>query len=156
MIGEMAGAEEPSVTTLHLEKPLPLPPERVFDAFVTAERFRSWWGPAGFTVQDLRLEVREGEDYRIAMKPPEGDVFHIRGTFVAVDAPRRLAFTFAYEEPDPDDREALVTLNFQPEGPGTRLVLDHGPFETEPRLELHRVGWTETLARLEGFLSQPA
>ena len=36
---------------------------------------------------------------------------------------------------------------------GTRLVLDRGPFKTEPRWELHRVDWTETLERLERLLT---
>jgi uncharacterized protein YndB with AHSA1/START domain len=86
------------------------------------------------------------------MKPPDGDVFHIRGTFLAVEAPRRLAYTFVYEEPHPDDQETLVTLTLVPTDPGTRLVLDHGPFKTDARLQLHRVGWTETLERLERSL----
>jgi len=129
-----------------------VPPERVFAACVDAERVRRWFGPAGFAVESLQFDPVEGTDYRIVMRPPEGDVFHIRGTFRAVEAPRRLEYTFVYEEPDPDDQETLVALTFEPADPGTRLVLDHGPFRTEPRLELHRVGWTETLERLERSL----
>jgi len=60
-----------------------VPPERVFAAFVDAEQLRHWWGPAGFTVLSLQFDPVEGTDYRIAMKPPEGDIFHIRGTFRA-------------------------------------------------------------------------
>jgi uncharacterized protein YndB with AHSA1/START domain len=145
--------EQPAALRLHLEKVLAPPPERIFAAFVDAEQLRQWWGPDGFTVASIELDVVEGADYRITMQPPEGDVFHIRGTFSAIEAPRRLAYTFAYEEPDPDDQETLVALTFVPAGAGTRLVLDQGPFKTEPRLELHRVGWTETFERLERFLA---
>ena len=152
MIGEMADAEESSATRLRLAKDLSVPPERVFAAFVDAEQFRQWFGPAGFAVLDLRFDVVEGRDYRIAMKPPDGDVFHIRGTFLAVEAPLRLAYTFVYEQPDPDDQETVVTLTLEPTNPGTRLILHQGPFKTEPRRQLHRVGWTETLERLERAL----
>ena len=148
MIAEMAEAEQ----RLHLEKTLAVPPERVFAAFVDAERLRRWWGPAGFTVASLRFDPVEGTDYRIAMKPPEGDVFHIRGTFRAVEEPRRLAYTFVYEEPHPDDQETVVTLTFEPTDRGTRLVLDQGPFRTAARRELHHAGWTDTLERLEQSL----
>ena len=94
---------------LRLEKVLRLPPEAVFDAFVDAQQVQHWWGPVGFTVVGLQFRPVEGTDYRIEMQPPEGEVFHIRGTIRAVEAPRRLAYTFIYEEPDPDDQETLVT-----------------------------------------------
>jgi uncharacterized protein YndB with AHSA1/START domain len=152
MIDGMAEAEQPTGVRLHLEKIFVVPPERVFAALVDAEQLRCWWGPAGFTVPGLQFDPVAGTDYRIAMQPPEGDVFHIRGTFRAVEAPRDLSFTFTYEEPDPEDQETLVTLTLEPTDPGTRLVLDQGPFKTAARLELHRDGWTETLERLERSL----
>lgn len=136
---------------LHLEKVVAASPERVFAAF-DAEQLRDWWGPAGFTVPRLRFEAEVGADYRLDMQPPEGEVFHIRGTFRAVEPPHRLVFSFVYEEPDPDDQETLVTLAFEVADPGTRIVLDQGPFKTPARLELHREGWTDTLERLEQSL----
>jgi uncharacterized protein YndB with AHSA1/START domain len=107
VIDEMTQAEQPSVTRLRLEKALSVPPERVFAAFVDAEQLRQWWGPAGYTVAGLQFDAVVGTSYRIVMKPPAGDVFHIRGAFLAVEAPHRLAYTFAYEEPDPDDQETV-------------------------------------------------
>jgi uncharacterized protein YndB with AHSA1/START domain len=139
-------------TWLRLERILATPPEQVFAAFVDAEQVRRFWGPAEFTVPRLQFDAVEGREYRLVMKPPDGDVFHIRGTFRAVEASRRLAFTFIYEEPDPDDQETLVTLTFEPAGAGARIILDQGPFKTPARLELHRDGWTETFERLEGSL----
>jgi uncharacterized protein YndB with AHSA1/START domain len=149
MIDDMAEAERSTATQLHLEKILVVPKERVFAAFVDAEQLRRWWGPAGFTVERLRFDAVEGTEYWIAMQPPDGDAFHVRGAFRAVEAPRRLSFTFAYEEPDPDDQETLVTLTFESTDSGTRVILDQGPFKTAARLDLHRDGWTETLERLE-------
>ena len=137
---------------LRVERVVGVPQERVFASFVDADQVRRWWGPAGFTVPRLEFDPTEGTDYRIAMQPPDGDVFHIRGTFRGVEPPRRLAFTFIYEEPDPDDQETLVTLTFGSTDPGTRVILDQGPFKTAARLELHREGWTDTLERLERSL----
>jgi len=152
MIDGMAESEESTKTRLHLEKSLVVPRERVFAAFVDAEQLRRWWGPAGFTVPRLEFGAVEGTNYRIAIQPPDGEVFHIRGTFRAVEPPRRLVFTFIYEEPDPDDQETLVTLTFDSKDAGTRVILDQGPFTTAARLELHREGWTDTLQRLERSL----
>ncbi len=135
--------------TLHLEKTLAAPPERVFAACVEAEKLAEWWGPTGFTSPGMQLDVREGGRYRITMQPPEGEAFHLRGEFREIEVPRRLVYTFVWEEPDPDDQETVVTLTFERAGEQTRLVLDQGPFTTEARHELHRAGWTETLKRLE-------
>ena len=152
MIDDVAEVEQPAGSLLHLEKILVVPQEVVFAAFVDAEQLRRWWGPSGFTVQDLEFEAVEGTDYRIAMQPPAGDVFHIRGTFHAVEPPDRLSYTFNYEEPDPDDQETVVTLTFESADGGTRVTLYHGPFKTAARLGLHRDGWTETLERFERSL----
>lgn len=138
---------------LHLERSLPHPCERVFAAFVDAESLASWWGPNGFTSTCLELDVRVGGRYRLAMQPPEGDRFHLSGEFRVVVPQRRLAFTFAWEEPDPDDRETLVELAFEPAGTESRVVLDQGVFATRARHDLHEAGWTETFDRLEAWLA---
>ncbi len=138
---------------LHLETTLAVPPERVFAACVDAEQLAEWWGPSGFTSPSVQLDVRDGGRYRITMQPPEGDAFHLRGEFRELEVPRRLVYTFVWEEPDPDDQETVVTLTFERADENTRLVLDQGPFKTEARHELHRAGWTETLERLERFVA---
>jgi uncharacterized protein YndB with AHSA1/START domain len=138
---------------LEMDRMLAAEPATVFRAFSTASELAEWWGPAGFTVPRLDFRPRAGERYRIEMQPPEGDAFHLTGEFRDVDPPARLAFTFAWEPPDPDDVENLVELSFHPAGDGTEVHLTQGPFATEARLELHRAGWTDSLDRLERYLS---
>ena len=87
------------------------------------------------------------------MQPPDGEAFDLRGEYSEVDPPRHLAYTFLYDEPDPDDQETVVTLSFLEHPEGTELVLDQRPFATQARLALHETGWTETLDRLVLFLS---
>ena len=136
---------------LHQERTFDAPPNRVFAAFVDREQLAEWWGPFGFTAPELELDARAGGRYRITMQPPEGEAFHLRGAFREV-GPARLVYTFEWEEPDPDDRETIVTVSFLDEGSRTRVVLDQGPFATEARLVLHDDGWRETLERLAKFL----
>jgi uncharacterized protein YndB with AHSA1/START domain len=138
--------------TLHLEKVLDARTERVFDACVEPQKLAEWWGPKGFTSRILALDVRDGGRYRIKMQPPDGEAFHLRGEFREVDPPRRLVFTFEWEEPDPDDQVTVASLSFVDHRDGTKLLLDQGPFATEARRALHEAGWTESLERLEQFL----
>jgi uncharacterized protein YndB with AHSA1/START domain len=152
MIDRMGATNQPPAIGLHLEKTLPAAPDRVFAAFVDPGQLGQWWGPLGFTIPSVRFDAVPGTEYRIAMQPPDADAFRLRGMFQAVDAPGRLAFTFIWEPPDPDDQETLVSLAFEPSDAGTRLVLDQGPFKTAARYELHRDGWSQTFDRLEEFL----
>jgi uncharacterized protein YndB with AHSA1/START domain len=138
--------------TLHLEKVLRAPRERVFAACVEPEKLAEWWGPKDFIVANVEIRVREGGRYRLTMQPPDGQAFHLTGEFREVEPARRLVYTFEYEEPDPDDQETVVTLSFVEDAEGTRLVVDQGPFATKARHALHETGWTETLERLERFL----
>ncbi len=138
---------------LHLEMVLHAPRERVFAACVEPEQLAEWWGPAGFTAPSVDLDVRDGGRYRITMQPPGGDAFHLSGGYSEVDPPRRLVYSFEWEEPDPDDQETVVKLSFLDDREGTKLVLDQGPFATEARYALHEAGWTETLERLVQFLA---
>jgi aromatic-L-amino-acid decarboxylase len=107
-----------------MRRVLPAAPPVVFGAFSAAGDLAKW-GPKGFTTRSREVEP-----------------------------PGRLAYTFAWEDPDPDDVETLVELSFRDLGESTELVLTQGPFKTEARRELHRNGWTDTLDRLERFVSQ--
>jgi uncharacterized protein YndB with AHSA1/START domain len=139
--------------SLHLERVLQAPRERVFAACVEPEQLAEWWGPAGFTTTSVDLDVREGGRYRMTMQPPDGEAFHLSGAYSVVEPPQSLVYTFEWEEPDPDDQETVVKLSFLDDREGTRLVLDQGPFATEARYALHEAGWTETLDRLVQFLT---
>jgi uncharacterized protein YndB with AHSA1/START domain len=138
---------------LHLEKVVAAPVEQVFSACLDPDELSRWWGPAGFTAPLVSLDARVGGAYRIRMQPPEGEAFHLRGEFTEIDPPRRLGYTFEWEEPDPDDRRTEVALSFLEQGEGTTIVLDQGPFATDDRRALHETGWTETLERLAGHFA---
>ena len=143
----------PAELTLDLTRLLPAPPHRVFRACTEPEELGKWWGPQGFTSPSIDFAPRVGGSYRIAMQPPDGELFHLAGEFREVEPPERLAYTFRWEEPDPDDQENLVILVFLERAGSTELVLSQGPFRTQARLELHRQGWTDGMDRLEALLS---
>jgi uncharacterized protein YndB with AHSA1/START domain len=87
------------------------------------------------------------------MQPPEGDAFYLAGELREIDPPSRLAYTFRWEDPAPDDRETLVTLSLRDLGESTELVFTQGTFAAERRVALHRAGWTDSFERLQKLLS---
>ena len=140
--------------TLEMVRALPAAPARIFAAFSDPDQLARWFGPEGFGVGSLDLDRRVNGTYRIEMQPPEGDPFYLGGEFREVDPPRRLAFTFAYEDPDPDDVETLVELSFRDRGESTEAAFTQGPFRTAARCELHRKGWTDSFDRLERLIAE--
>ena len=138
---------------LQMTRVLPAPADVVFAAFTDPDELVRWWGPAGFSVPSLQFRAHAGEAYRIEMQPPEGDPFFLTGEFREVAPPARLAFTFAWEPPAPDDVETLVRLSFRDLGGSTEVVHEQGPFRTEERRQLHRAGWTDSFDRLERLLA---
>ncbi len=144
--------QEPSGLTLHLERVFDAPPSLVFEACTEPELLAKWWGPEGFTAPGIATDLRVGGGYRIAMQPPVGELFYLSGEFREVDPPNRLAYTFRWEDPDPEDRETVVTISLRAAEQSTELVLDQGPFATQARYDLHHAGWTDGLVRLEEAL----
>jgi uncharacterized protein YndB with AHSA1/START domain len=142
--------------TLEIKRVLPAAPATVFAALSDASQLARWWGPNGFTTPSLEFHPRVGERYRIEMQPPEGDHFYLTGEFREVDPPTRLAYTFVWEEPDPDDVETYVGLSFRNLGESTEVTFTQGPFKTEERRALHRDGWTDGFDKLERLLSAQA
>jgi dihydrofolate reductase len=137
---------------VNLERTLRASRERVWRALAEPGQLGQWWGPHGFTAATVDFEPKVGGGYRIAMQPPEGDLFYLSGTFREVEPPSRLAYTFVWDPPDPDDRETTATLVLDDSGEETRVVFTQGVFATEARRALHEAGWTESFERLEQFL----
>ena len=137
-----------------MKRVLPAPRARVFRAFTEPDELAKWWGPKGFTAPSVELDLRLGGNYRIAMQPPDGDLFYLSGEFREVDPPAQLAYTFRWEDPDPDDQETVVTLAFGDLGGSTELVVTQRAFATEGRRALHDQGWTDSLDRLQDLMSQ--
>ena len=142
--------------TFQASRKVVAPPQSVFAAFEDSARLAVWWGPTGFTTPEIELALHVGGAYRFGMQPPDAEVFHLAGEFLDVEPPSRLAYTFRWEEPDPDDRETVVRLSLDAAAELTRLSLWHGTFATEARLALHTNGWTDALQSLGDLLGSGA
>jgi uncharacterized protein YndB with AHSA1/START domain len=137
---------------LELKRVLPASRQRIFRALTEAAELAAWWGPLGYTVPDMDVDLRVGGRYRFTMEPPDGEPFHLSGEFLEIDEPSRLAYSFRWEEPDPDDRTTVVTLSLLEVGEATELSLRQGEFATEARLALHRDGWSDSFTKLRELL----
>jgi uncharacterized protein YndB with AHSA1/START domain len=138
---------------VRLQEVMPAPRSRVFAFLTEPWEVARWWGPSGFSVPSIDSDPSVGGRYRIAMQPPDDEVFHLEGEFLALEAPKLLSYTFRWQEPDPDDIENVVLLTLEDLGDSTRLTVEHGPFSTAARRDLHERGWAESFEKLRTLLA---
>ncbi len=126
-------------------------PETVFPYFTDAPRYVAWMG------RDATLEPAPGGVYRVQM----GDGFAASGTFLAVDPPHRLVFTWGWAQgagqrvlsgPQQDDAlppgSTRVVVTLDEDDDGACLTLRHHDLPTDELRAGHRVAWETYLDRL--------
>jgi len=137
---------------LRIERLIPASPERLFELWSEPSELVKWWGPDGFDVPASALDVRPGGHWRTTMRSPQGDLHTVSGVYRTIDKPRRLVFTWGWDD-DTGLRghETEVTVTFEPAPGGTRMVLLQQAFENKDQRDRHNQGWSssfECLARV--------
>ena len=138
-----------SETTLHLERLIPAPPEVLFALWTEPAQLLRWWAPEGYEPAVHTLDTRPGGRWRITLRRPDGGALAMSGLYRIVEPPRRLAFTWAWEdESGARGHETEVMVSFEATLGGTRLVLLQKPFESKQARDNHNVGWSSSFDRL--------
>ncbi len=136
---------------LEVQRTLPYPPEKVFDAWLDPKMLAKFMTPMeGATVPEVETDAREGGSYRIVMQTPDGTQIPHHGTYSKVDRPRTLVFTWV--SPFSEDGSE-VTLDFAPDGDGTAVTLTHVKFPSEESRDNHERGWALILESLSRALA---
>ena len=101
------------------------------------------------------VDLREGGSYRLGMKMPDKDEPYVCfGTFVRIDAPRKLVYTCSWEHSDTGAENSQVTVEFLDRSGSTEIMLTHERFATEGARDEHNKGWTGVSERLAGLAHQ--
>jgi len=120
-------------------------PERVFRGLTEKAELEAWF------VKEATIDLRVGGALRLFWDPET-----VEGTFLDVDPPRRLVFTW-------DERPAIAgvttsAFTLTAEGEGTRLHLVHSGFGTgatwDRLFDNINGGWDEELQKLRAYLEE--
>jgi len=92
------------------------------------------------------FDLRPGGAYRIEVLPGST----ARGEFVEIDPPRRLVYTWGWEDERSPVPSGSSTVEFEllPHGTGTLLRLRHDDLADAGAAASHRRGWDHYLPRL--------
>jgi uncharacterized protein YndB with AHSA1/START domain len=135
---------------LVLRRKLSAPPATVFDVWTTPDHIKKWFAPSDdYTNPFVEVDPREGGAYRIAFQSLDGELAVVGGSYVTVQPPKKLVFTWRWESPHEfESHETLVTVDIVESDGGAELVLTHERFPAGPMREKHEFGWSGALDRL--------
>jgi uncharacterized protein YndB with AHSA1/START domain len=138
-----------SETTLRLERMIPAPPEVLFALWTDPRELVKWWAPDGFKAVVDTLDASPGGRWRIVLHRFDGGLLALSGAFRIVEPPRRLAFTWAWEnESGARGHETEVTVTFAATHGGSRLTLLQQRFDSKRARDGHQAGWSAGFDRL--------
>jgi uncharacterized protein YndB with AHSA1/START domain len=138
-----------SETTLRIERLIASPPEILFALWVEPAHLLKWWAPDGCEASVDMLDVRRGGGWRTTLRKPDGSLASASGIYRIVEPPRRLCFTWAWEdEGGARGHESEVIVTFEATPGGTRLLLVQQRFESKEICDRHTIGWSCAFDRL--------
>lgn len=104
---------------LELHREIPFPRELAWKAITDPAHMQHWWGPDGFTIEDLTMDLRVGGIWKFIMVGPDGTRFPNHSVFTEITPPSRLAF-------DHGDGERVwfkATMILEETDFGTRVII---------------------------------
>ena len=141
-------------TTLRIERTFEAPAQAVFDAWTSEEVIRRWWhAEHDWETSEASVDLQVGGEVRVVMRDPHEDrEYGGGGRYTEVDPPRRLAFTWTWD--DQDSERQLIELEFtERDGVTTVHMTSHG-IATEERVDSHREGWGICFDNLDRALAR--
>jgi uncharacterized protein YndB with AHSA1/START domain len=132
-------------------------PERLFELWTDPEELAKWWGPEGFATPAYAMDVRPGGRWQTTMRRPDGTEHVVSGIYRAIEPPRRLVFTWGWDD-DAGMRghETEVTVTFEPAPGGTRMTFVQQAFADADSRNRHEHGWGSSFVCLAREVARSA
>ena len=148
--------------------------DKVWKAWTEAERLKHWWGPKGFTVTQLKVDLRPGGAMHYCLRMPDGNEMWGKFVYREIKAPERLVFINSFSDAkggvthhpmSPSwPLEMLSTITFEDAGPGkTKVTVNWVPVEASSDVERRtfdegresmKMGWGGTMEQFAAYLSK--
>jgi uncharacterized protein YndB with AHSA1/START domain len=127
--------------TLRMERTFQASAERVFDAWTNEEVLRRWFhGERDWDTPEASVDLRVGGAVRVVMRDPRtGDEHGGGGRYTEIDPPRRLAFTWLWDD---EPTRTLIEVDFEEVDGATTVRFTHSALWDEEAVRSHERGWS--------------
>lgn len=125
----------------------------LFAAWTDPELFARWFGPKGWTVQRCEVDAHVDGAWRAWFRRGDGAEVYVGGTYLEVDPPGRLVFTWDLDPAgSAPDVLSVVSVVFREIDGGTLIEISHRKLGATQAIDMD-AGWNNTLDALEEFIS---
>ena len=130
---------------------LPAPPDIVYDEWLDPVGMLEWMCPRPARAVKISLEPSVGGPLRIDIED-SGSSLYVSGTFVELDRPRRLRFTWSCSAWADPSVQTLVTVTLEDHGADeTMMIIEHEQLPPE-EVDSHQHGWGTIAVQFGGVL----
>ena len=130
---------------------LPAPPGIVYDEWLDPVGMLEWMCPRPARAVKISLEPWVGGALRIDIED-SGSSLYVSGTFVDLDRPRRLRFTWSCSDwADPSVQSVVTVILEEHGGDETMMTIEHEQLPPE-EVDGHRHGWSTIAVQLGGAI----
>ena len=156
-----------------ISRVLDAPRDLVWRSWTEPERLKQWWGPKGFVVTHVTVDLRPGSTMHYCLHMPDGSEMWGRFVYREIVKPERLVWVNSFSNRaggvtvhpmSPTwPREMLSTATFEDLGGKTKLSIEWLPLETSTELERKtfedgresmKMGWTGTMDQFAAYLAK--
>lgn len=126
-------------------------PAIVFEALVTAEGIRSWWGPDDGPAISAEVDARVGGGFRVRFRTADGLEHECAGEFLEIERPERVVMSWRWIQNgriDEHEKVSRVEMRLRPIETGTELTLVHSGLSNEDSARAHESGWDGAAQKL--------
>jgi len=130
---------------------LPARPAVVYDEWLDPVGMLEWMCPRPARAVKISLEPSVGRPLRIDIEDG-GSSLYVTGTFVELDRPRRLRFTWSCSAWADPSVQSLVTVTLEARGADeTMMTIEHEQLPPE-EVDSHQHGWGTIAVQLGGAI----
>lgn len=144
----------PAPDEIRITRVFDAPQQLVWNAWTTPAMLVHWFGCAAFSTVDAEADVREGGNWRVVLRTPDGEDIPCYGSYTAVRPIDHLAFTHQWEkqpvEVNPAHHRTLVEVDLIAEGEKTRMHFRQTGLVSEASRDSHVGGWCDSMDALAG------
>jgi uncharacterized protein YndB with AHSA1/START domain len=143
-----------SVPVVNVVSPCRAPRDKVFRTWTDPSLISRWFmALPGYLPALAEVDLAPLGEWKITVRPGDGagqSILH--GNFIEVARDRELTYTWRGNVPG-GEYATLVNVRFEDEAEGSRIVLTHGVFRTEPDRAAHGQGWAVCLEGLHRLVA---